>query len=97
MSGGDWKDMFNGIQKGDLSLVRYYLSEGIDPNYQHPEFMAAPLIESIRFNHLDIAKLLLDNGADPNVREVWAGDTAMSVAKVKKNKAAIQLLKDYMD
>lgn len=35
---------------------------GIDPNYQHPAFMAAPLVESIRFNRLTMAKLLLENG-----------------------------------
>lgn len=96
MSGGDWKYMFKAIQEGDVNLVDYYLQTGINPNYQHPEFMAAPLVEAIRFGHLDIAKLLLENGADPSIKEVLEGDTALAVAKMKKNNAAIELLKQYM-
>ena len=47
MSGGDWKAMFKGIQENDFELVSYYLRIGIDPNYQHPEYMALPLIEEV--------------------------------------------------
>ena len=43
MSGGDWKAMFKGIQEGDFELVKYYLNIGIDPNYQHPEFLIQEL------------------------------------------------------
>jgi len=43
MSGGDWKAMFKAVQENDLELVRFYLRSGVDPNYQHPEFMALPL------------------------------------------------------
>ncbi len=96
MSGGDWKDMFTGIQKGNLGLVEYYLAIGIDPNYQHPEFMALPLVESIRFNHLEITKLLLEKGADPNLKEFWGGASPTSVAEANKNKEAIELLLDYI-
>lgn len=97
MSGPDWKIMFKAVQEGDFELVKYYLKVGINPNYQHPEIMATPLVESIRFNHLDIAKLLLDNGADPNIEEDMEGDTALFVAKAKKNQEAIKLLSNYME
>lgn len=96
MSGGNWKDMFKAVQEGDEALVEFYLRSGIDPNYQHPEFMASALVESIRFNHLSITKLLLENDADPKVKEVWAGDTPLSVAKEKNNQQAIELLMLYM-
>lgn len=96
MSGGNWKDMFKGIQQGDYNLVEYYLNVGIDPNYQHPEYMAAPIVESIRFNHLDITQLLLDNGADPLAVEYMEGVTALSYAKEKKNQAAITLIEKYL-
>ena len=97
MSAGNWKDMFKGVQTGDIALVDYYLTIGVDPNHQHPEFMAAALVESIRFNQLDIAKLLLDNGADPNIKEVWAGETPLSVAIATNNQEAIQLLNEYIN
>ena len=90
MSGGDWKEMFRSIQSGDEELVLYYLKIGIDPNYQHPEFLAAPLVESIRFNQLKIAKLLLDNGAKPDIKEIWGAETPLSVAIEKKNQKGSQ-------
>ena len=96
MSGGDWKAMFHAIQTGDIDLVDYYLKMGIDPNYQHPEFMAAPLVESIRFGHDEIAKLLLSKGADPHVKDFMGGESAMSVAKAKKNTLIIDILKAYL-
>lgn len=96
MSGGDWKDMFQAIQDGNIAFVEYYLKIGIDPNYQHPEILASPLVESIRFSHLDIAKLILENGGNPNIKEVWGGDTPLSVAKEKKNKEAIELINSYI-
>lgn len=97
MSGGDWKAMFKAIQEGDFELVKFYLRTGIDPNYQHPEFMASPLVESIRYDNLTIAKLLLENGANPIVKEVLEGETAFSVAKDRNNQAAIDLLNAYVD
>lgn len=96
MSGGDWKAMFKAIQENDINLVDYYLKMGINPDYQHPEFMAAPLVESIRFNNLEITKLLLDKGADPTVKEFIGGDTPLSIAELKRNPEAIALIKQYL-
>lgn len=95
MSGGDWKEMLQASQSGNIELLKYHIKMGIDPNYQHPEFFTAPLLESIRFGHLAIAKFLLENGADPNIKEVFDGSTPLSIAKLAKNKEAIQLLKEY--
>lgn len=97
MQGGDWKEMFAAIQHGNHDLVEYYLKQGIDPNYQHPEYLAAPLVESIRFNQLSITKLLLEHGANPEIKEVMGGDTPFSVAKANKNKELLKLLKTYSD
>jgi len=96
MSGGNWKQLFKAVTEGDLELVRIYLRMGIDPNYQHPEFMEAPLVESIRVNNLDIAKLLLDNGANnPKIKEVMGGATPILIAKANNNTKAIELLEKY--
>lgn len=95
MAGGDWKEMLVATQNGDLDLVKYHLQMGVDPNYQHPELMTTPLIESIEFGHLDIAEFLLKNGADPSIRAGFSADTALSVARRNKNQAAIKLLKEH--
>ena len=95
MSGGDWKAMFKAVQDGDYELVSYYLQTGIDPNYQHPEFMALPLVESIRYRHIAITKQLLEAGADPSIKEVLEGETAFSVAKEQRNEAVLEVLEQY--
>ena len=96
MSGGNWKEMFEAIEKNDIALVEYYLKIGVDVNYQHPEFLASALVESIRRNHLEIAKLLLENNANQNIIEVWGKKTPLLVAQKQKNKAAMELLKLYL-
>lgn len=97
MSAGDWKDMFKGVQENDYELVRYYLKIGIDPNYQHPEFMALPLAESLRYNHLGIAKLLLENGANPLVKEIESNGTCIDLAYKMNNQSVIDLLKNFVE
>lgn len=96
MSAGDWKDMFKGVQENDIELVEYYLRIGIDPNHQHPEFMTLPLAESIRYNHLEVAKELLENGARPMEKEWESGRTCLEIAVELKNQSAINLLTKYL-
>jgi ankyrin repeat protein len=94
--GGDWKDFFRAIQLNDIELVKYHIRTGINPDYQHPEYMTAPLMECIRFGHLEIAEYLLENGADANALEHNSTTTAMSIAKMLDNQDAIKLLKRYI-
>jgi len=91
MSGGDWKAMFGAIQDNDLELVKFYLKAGIDPNYQHPEFMALPIAESIRYKRIAITKLLLTHGADPSIKEMESGKTALELATDLNDQQAINL------
>ncbi len=93
MSGGDWKEMLVAVQAGDIDLVKYYVSEGIDVNYEHPELMTTALIESVQFDQLEIARLLLEHGADPKQNAWLSKDNPISVAKQQQRKAFIQLFK----
>lgn len=92
MSGGDWKAMFKAIQDNDLELVRFYINHGIDVNYQHPEYLALPLSESIRYNHLEVAELLLSNGAQASIIEIESGVSPLDLARKRSNKKAVDLL-----
>ena len=96
MSAGDWKALFKAPQEGDLELVQYYIRLGVDINYQHPEVMTTALIESIRSGHFWIANCLLKNGADPKLKEVFGGETPLSLAELKGNEEVIALLKSYL-
>ncbi|MEM6697932.1 MAG: ankyrin repeat domain-containing protein [Bacteroidota bacterium] len=95
MAAGDWKEMLLAAQNGDLELVKYHIHMGENPNYQHPEFLTTPLIESATFGHLEIVQFLLDNDADPNIRAGFSSDTALSMARRNKHRAVVKLLKKY--
>jgi len=57
-------------QQGDPESARYLLEAGADVNSPHPEF-GSPLVIAIASGYEDLAMLLLDNGADPNIRDAW--------------------------
>jgi len=92
MSGGDWKAMFQAIEQNDAELVKYYLKIGIDPNYQHPEFLALPLSECIRYNYIELVKLLMEFGVQSDIKEMESGLTSMELAKKLKRKEILALL-----
>lgn len=93
--GGDWKELVACAEKGDLDIVRYHIMNGIDPNYQHPEFLTTPLIEAAQAGQAEIVSFLLENGAKPNIRGIFDRMTALEVAKVYKHKAVIKILEKY--
>lgn len=95
-AGGNWKEMFHAAEQGDIELVHYHLKMGVDPNYQHPEYMTAALLEAIRKGHLEIAELLLQNGAKPDIVKDFGTETPMAIAVAENNKAAIFLLNEYL-
>jgi uncharacterized protein len=95
--GGDWKEMFLGVETNDFDLVRYHLSNDIDLNYQHPEFLTSALIESINRNHLEMMVYLLENGALPDLKEVFSNKTPMTIAKELKNKEAVNIINKYLN
>lgn len=96
MAAGDWKDMLSAVQEGDLELVKYHLDGGVNLNYQHPEFLTTPLIESISFQQYEIAKYLLENGADPTLKAGFSMDSPLAVAKQTKNKDFVKLVRAYL-
>ena len=96
MAAGDWKEMLDAVQKGNLELVKHHIKAGVNPNYQHPELLTTPLIQSIELEHIDIATFLLENGADPTIKAGFSTDSPLSIAKTLKNKALIQLLRQYI-
>lgn len=96
MSHGDWKDMFRAVQENDIELVIYYINEGIDVNYQHPEYMTGPLIECIRCGHLDLLKVLLEHGALPDRKEDFTSQTPLQIAQKSKNIEAVRIIQYYL-
>lgn len=96
MAGGDWKEMFYAAQDGKIDLVRYHLRTGIDINYKHPEFLTTALIVSVENGHDEVATFLLENGADPTLKDDFSGKNALEVAKIYKRKKLVKIIEPYM-
>lgn len=96
MSAGDWKDMLQAAETGDLELLKYHLSNDVNPNYQHPELLTTPLIVSIENGHIELVRHLLENGADPYLKAGFSADSPLSVAKARRQKEIVKLIKQHL-
>ena len=81
MDGGNWKEMFAAAEEGDLALVEYHVSKGVDVNYAHPEFLSTPLVASILARQQAVAHYLLAAGADPTLHSEFDGLTPVQAAR----------------
>jgi ankyrin repeat protein len=57
-------------QQGVVESARVLLDAGADVNSSHPEH-GSPLVIAIASGHEDMAKFLLERGADPNIKDAW--------------------------
>ncbi|ENH66844.1 Serine/threonine-protein kinase HT1 [Fusarium oxysporum f. sp. cubense race 1] len=75
------KDGFTLLQiatvKNDLVMARALVELGADVNAHGNTHGWVPLLLSCHCGHLDMAKLLIDNGADPTIRESLHGATIL--------------------
>ncbi len=94
-AGGDWKDMYNAAERGDAACVRFHLSEGVDVDYQHPEVMLSALVSSIMQGHEEIARILLEHGADPNLPAQLDELTPLQAARRYQRPGMTALLQQF--
>ena len=91
--------LVNAVAKGKVSEVASLLAQGANPNEpdKSSQYPAYPLAVAIFNKQYEIAKMLLDAGADPN--DPAAGKRAMSAAvgelKIKKDSKYVDLLVEY--
>lgn len=81
MDGGNWKEMFAAAEEGDIALVEYHVSRGVDVNYAHPEFLSTPLVATILAGQEEVAHFLLAAGADPTLHSEFDGLTPVQAAR----------------
>lgn len=94
MSAGDWKELYNAASTGNLPLVQYHIRNGINPNYQHPEILATPLVAAISAGHIEIAQFLLTNGADPHLLSEFDNMTALQAAQFYNRTELVALIQE---
>ena len=76
---------------GDVASVRRELGNGADPNQKNPDRLT-PLHVAARRSHLEIARLLLQKGADPNRRQDGTALTPLHLAVEHQHEEVIRLL-----
>jgi uncharacterized protein len=84
--------LFLAAGEGKLEVVRYLLDEGADVNAREALGNTA-LMEAAYFGHIDILKELLLRGADINT--FGEQGTALDVAMMRKNTAAVDVLRHH--
>lgn len=92
---GNWKDLVKACTDGDLTLARYWLEQGVDPNYQHPEYQHTALMAAARAGQVAIMKLLVEKGANPHATSDFdMTETALDFAISADQKEAIAYLRE---
>ena len=83
--------LFDATRKGDLAAVKTALDGGADVNAKWRYDQTALFIAAFR-GHTDVAKLLLERGANPTVKDSFYGMTAVAAAADKGNAEIVALL-----
>ena len=82
------------VEGGALAAAAVLLERGADPGCAAGHFGGAALHRAIANRHRDMARLLLDHGADPS-RQDGAGKTALHDAVIAGTAAWVELILSY--
>ena len=66
-------------RKGDAATVKKLLDEGVDPNTKY-RYGVTPLFYACDHGHLEVVKVLLEHGAEVNVKDTFYGMTPLVLA-----------------
>lgn len=80
---------------GGTRIVQLFLWAGMDPNVTD-EMGRTPLMKAASNGHLDAVKVLLEAGANPQLKDNFTDKTAISLAKERGHTEIARLL-EYPD
>lgn len=83
-------------KRGDLDGLRWLLAHGADPSgrWAHWDSIVTPLHMAVMQAHIDVARLLVEAGADPTIRDSKHDSDAIGWAEFFKREAIVELLKN---
>jgi Ankyrin repeats (3 copies)/Ankyrin repeat len=87
-------ELMAATRKGDLAKVKALLDKGAGVNSKSP-YGSTPLFFACDRGYLDIARLLIERGADVNVKDTFYGATALSWAMQNNHPDVLKLLLDH--
>ena len=85
--------MYRAANIGDLELLKSHIQNGVNPNYQHPEIHATPLVTSICLGHEAVALFLIEHGADPYLVSLSENMNAFEAAEKYERSEVLRALK----
>ncbi|ESU20225.1 hypothetical protein FEDK69T_27370 [Flavobacterium enshiense DK69] len=78
------------ISKGDVATVKKFIEYGVDVN--ETKNGMTPLMFAARFNNAEIAKFLIEKGADVSAKDL-NGRTALQLAEATKATEVAEIIK----
>ncbi len=81
------------ITYNNIKMINYMLQQGVDVNKTNRRSGFTALMAAACYGRVEIAKILLENGADQNVRDS-KGFSAVDFARKMNKKSVLELL-DY--
>jgi ankyrin repeat protein len=84
------------ILQGDVERVRYLINNGYNPNESLDEALVTPLHYAAQHNKIDIAMLLIENGANTYACTKDEHYTPLSLALLFGHMKLAQMLLAYM-
>ena len=88
----DGKALFDAVKTGDEEAVRRLIAEGSDLDYQFGG--DSTLENAIRYRKVNIARILLEAGANPNFQDAESGGTPLFIAAQMRDDDTLALLID---
>src|SRR5437016_14126272 len=87
------EEFFAAARKGDVAAVKAFLDKGVDVNTK-TRYGATALSYACDKGHTEVVRLLLERGADPDVKDTFYGATPMGWAAPKGYTEIVKLLID---
>jgi hypothetical protein len=87
------EEFFAAVRAGDLGRVKALLEAGVDVNTKY-RYGTTALFPACDRGHTEIVKLLLERGAEVNVRDTFYRATPLTWAATKGNSEIVKLLLD---
>ena len=78
-------------RKGDVAKLKEFLDKGVDVNTK-TQYGATALAYACDKGHVDVVKLLLEHGANVNVKDTFYGEMPLGWALQKENVEILRLL-----